>query len=208
MIKPKYGRKLTMDIVADSLSHIHCPVILEIGMTRIKDNWLHDGYSTIFFSWIVNQYNGELYSIDINPNAIETCRQILEEHELFSDNVHLINQDALNYLDTFDKKINVLYLDGWDYTVTDPRARTVEDPHINHISETSHLVSLQKVEHLLVPGSMIIVDDVLNNSTFYGKGKLVIPYMIENGYELNPISFNHDPEIKERAMYQFLFTKK
>ncbi len=71
------------------------------------------------------------------------------------------------------KDIDVLSLDVWDYT---------EGPQAV-ISEEAHLKAFQTVENALSPKALVLIDDVYDTVTFKGKGRLVIPYLLQKGYK-------------------------
>lgn len=166
-------------------NNIYNPIIIEIGTQREFNN-TGDGSSTTFFSWFVNTYNGEFYSIDIESDYIENGRIELKNKGLLTNRVHLICDDGMRFIEKFNKKINLLYLDGWDYRGTDYEKK---------LSEEKHLECFMKSEKLLTDNSLILIDDVINQDTFEGKGHLLIPYLIKNNYNII---------LKE---WQFLFSK-
>lgn len=174
MHKPPYGRMESMDIVLSRLKEK--PYILEIGMTRAKGNWGGDGYSTIIFGYMAAQLNGTLISIDIKSEALLVTSAILREYDIPAKNILLVCADALEYFKRTEfKKVDLLYLDAWDYK---------GDEQEREASADCHLEALKAVERYLVKGSMVLIDDIMNPITLEGKGKKVIPYMLDNGYTL------------------------
>lgn len=178
-ILPPYGRKESFNLIRDILlsDEFSHPVIVEIGMTRNIGNWLGDGYSTPFFSYLANMRMGELYSIDIDPGVRITCKAILDKYGLYTDRTHLIVEDGISCLtkwhDAVGKPIDLLYLDGLDYS---------EGPQAT-VSEEFHLRAFRVIENDLSPRALILIDDVYDTTTFKGKGRLVIPYIMERGYK-------------------------
>ena len=178
-VLPPYGRKESFNLVKEIITsdEYNKPVIVEIGMTRTTGNWLGDGYSTPFFAYLVNVCLGELYSIDIDPDVRNTCKSILSEYGLDTDRVHLIVEDGISFLerwhDNMKKKIDLLYLDGWDY---------IEGPQAI-ISEEAHLKAFQTIENELSSKALVLIDDVYDTVTFKGKGRLVIPYLLQKDYK-------------------------
>ncbi len=175
---PPYGRHESFDLVKHIImsDEYKNPVILEIGMTRTIGNWFGDGYSTPFWAYLVNVKEGELYSDDIDPKAKTNCEYILKEYGLYTDRVHLIIEDALSFLSRwgkdFGKPIDLLYLDAWDYG----------EGEAAKISEENHLKAFKLIESHLSDKALIIIDDIHDTVTFKGKGRLVIPYLMEKGY--------------------------
>ena len=167
-------------------NNIENPVIVEIGTQREFNN-TGDGCSTTVFSWFVNTHGGKLYSIDIENSYIEQGKSELKNRGLLTDRVNLICQDGIKFFDDFSGKIDLLYLDAWDYRGTDDDKR---------ISEEKHLEAFLKAEKFLSDNALILIDDIADQETYVGKGHLVIPYLLKNGYKLI---------LKE---WQFLFSKK
>lgn len=184
------------------------PTIVEIGMQRRYDGDCSDGCSTSIFSWYLKEHGGKLYSIDIDNNNIELNKRELENRNLFNENIHLICQDGINFFDNFNEKIDLLYLDSWDWSGSDEE---------KNISEINHLVCFSKAERLLSSNSIIMIDDV-KNSSFEGKGKLLIPYLLKNGYVIESkgewigndgnVVFNDYQIILKKNYFNVIFTDK
>jgi hypothetical protein len=189
----KYGgrnRKVSFNKVLNHLDGIDSPVLVEIGQTRNYYNWNGDGYSTPLFIWYMNQrLDGHFYSIDISDNS-EVYKAIFGIWGLRDGQekgATILQEDGIKFLKEFEHKIDFLYLDAWDYHKTNIQMQTT--------SETMHLEAFKIVEPKLNKGAYILIDDILDQETYVGKGKLLIPYMLDNGYELI------------HKGYQFLFKK-
>jgi len=179
-IIPPYGRKETFNLVQDIIlsSLYNNPVIVEIGMTRAIGEWQGDGYSTPFFAYLINVMNGNLFSIDISENAKRTCEHILSKYGLLTDRVNLIIEDALSFLRRWSNDVEIpidlLYLDAWDY----------REGEAAKISEESHLEAFKIIENSLSERVLILIDDIHDTESFKGKGRLVIPYLLNKGYKI------------------------
>ena len=188
----KYGgrnRKISFNKVLNYLDNIKNPIMVEIGQTRNLYNWEGDGYSTPLFSWYTLQRQDcFFYSIDINNN-LELLSKIFDKWGMDdnTDKINFVVGDGIKFLEDFTSKIDFIYLDAWDYH------RSNVD--IQNISEIKHLEAFKIVEPKLNKGAMILIDDILDSITYVGKGKLLIPYLITNGYSL------------VHGDYQFLFQK-
>ncbi|MFZ3135945.1 MAG: tetratricopeptide repeat protein [Thermodesulfovibrionales bacterium] len=174
---PPYGRKVTFNFVRDIvMAAMNNPLILELGMTSAAGLWDGYGYSTPFFSYLVNLVKGELFSVDVDPATKDTCESILREYGLYTDRVHLIVEDGVSFLTRWGKDIgkpvDVLYLDAWDYGEGD----------IGKISEENHLKAFKAIEKSLSRRALVLIDDVHDLESLKGKGRLVIPYLLETGY--------------------------
>ena len=173
MQKPPYGRKESFDLVEQLLINRNDMEMLEIGMTRNVNGIGGDGYSTPFFSYIANMTKSRFTSIDISEKNKNICINILNKYELLMDNIILIVADALEYLKNWNKAIDFLYLDAWDYTFG--KEEKFAQCHLN---------AFKLIENYLKPDSLILIDDILNHQTYEGKGKYLIPYMLNNHYKL------------------------
>jgi|GEM_PF-1090792 len=177
---PEHGRDGFLPV----LNHLYKkknPVIIEIGSQRSYS--MGDGCSTTLLGWYCKNYSGHLWTVDIDAKF---SRDLIKELKL-DKFVTVIEQDAIAFIQNFKEKIDFIYLDAWDWGPTDEDRR---------ISEKMHFEFFKFAEPLLADDSIILIDDVVNNVTFDGKGKQLIPYLLAKDYELIHKS------------YQFLFKKK
>jgi hypothetical protein len=121
----------------------------------------NDGHSTLAFA----ATGAETFTVDINP----ACAEVLRPYLPSFPNLHVATGDGLAFLERFDRAIDVLYLDAWDVV---PGADYAEN----------HLEAYRLARPRLSPACLVQIDDtdILNG----GKGKLVIPQMIRDGFEL------------------------
>jgi len=184
-MKPPYGRR-------DSMDKIHALLVdrqkwgmflAEIGSTRERGNWNGDGYSTPFFAWIAECTDSYFYSCDARRESTDTARGILEEYGLGqkkdakgTSHVNLVTMDGLRFLRLWRNsgvKIDLLYLDGWDWT-----------PETAADSEKCHLDAAIIALPCIARGGLIVIDDVIDTETWKGKGALAIPFLLSAGYEV------------------------
>ncbi len=210
MIMPPHGRKNNIRFLFRWLDNINNPFIVEIGMTRNlhKLAWKHDGYFTLIMSWyLCNRNKGQLLSVDIDPVAIKNCKTLLKQFNIPMVKTKLICDDAFNIKNHFDRKIDFLYLDAWDYTISNPQYNLFINEEVNTFSEKNHLEIFKLLEPCLKHNALVAIDDVLNIQNYTGKGKLLIPYLLKNNYSIIPKSLNRDKSILERDVYQLMFRK-
>lgn len=177
-VMPPFGRDAFKKIMQHVKLLTYPPVILEIGTTRKEGNIVGDGYSTPFFAYLANTCEGEFYSIDIDPEAIRVSTKILSEYNLLTDKIHLICGDAIGYIagtwrPQINKKLDVLYLDGWDWVA----------PHTED-SSLQHFLALRLLESCLQENAIVAIDDVVQgeDGKLIGKGDIVVPYLLGKGY--------------------------
>jgi hypothetical protein len=144
-------------------------VIVEVGsirqrmthaITNFNPECCNDGHSTYFWK---HYTDAEIYSVDIDPS----CKNIIENDERLSG-VNVFTHDANSYLVGFDKQIDLLFLDAWDVQEGTPYAE-------------EHLRAYLTCKDKLAKRCLILIDDTdIGNK---GKGRLVIPRLIEDGFE-------------------------
>ena len=83
-------------------------------------------------------------------------------------NVTIQCRDGIEFLRTFPKTIDLLYLDAWDAIEGTAYAER-------------HLEAFEAAREKLAPRSLVLVDDT--DVAWGGKGRLAIPAIIRAGYE-------------------------
>jgi len=127
-----------------------------------------DGHGGII--WTIEGF--DVYSCDIDPN----CRTQAEWsfgniNQPFPDNLHLhIPEDGIEFLRNFDKKIDVLFLDGWDTGTHEYREK--------------HLESFEVAKDKLSETHLILIDDTDFNIDGEGKDAFLSPHLLSLGYIL------------------------
>ena len=161
-------------------------IIVEIGSARMNlnhplDEYHHDcccdGHSSAH--WALTKK--EFYSVDIDPNSINTTKNIVWE-KFKCKNAQIIQQDGLEFLKNFNKIIDLLFLDAWDVEGTDYAEKHLE----------AYLIAKKNLND----SSLILIDDTdvywdfnkkelfFSNDGLSGKGKLVIPEAQKDGYNI------------------------
>lgn len=140
--------------------------IVETGTTRMEEDW-GAGSSTILFGEYVTHYTGHVWTVDISPHNIDVCRKVTGDNPQIS----YVVSDSLVFLSTFDKPIDLLYLDSYDFPLdgSDPI------PCQEH-----QLKEFKLVEHLMTPYSVVLLDD--NGLPGGGKTAITKPYLAEKGW--------------------------
>lgn len=110
-----------------------------------------DGASTYIFDKFVNYYEGEVLSVDINQN------NVLHAQKFVSSKTKIFCSDSVKFLWNISatKKIDFLYLDSYDL-----------EPHNPFQSQLHHMKELCAISKNLKPGSIVVVDDNMNNPHF------------------------------------------
>lgn len=145
--------------------------IIETGTTRALNDFGGAGMATIFLGDYANNYDKRLYTVDILPVAIALSKSLTLE---FKDNITYVTDDSLHFLKDFPEKIDLLYLDSYDYPID-------ENPEEALVSQTHQLNEFKAAEDKLTDQSIVILDD--NAWPNGGKCKLTKVYLIEKGWE-------------------------
>ncbi|MBX2845802.1 MAG: class I SAM-dependent methyltransferase [Saprospiraceae bacterium] len=167
-------RRDTFQKSLDLLMERHAKVLVETGtarggLVRTKS----DGASTVVFGKWAKENGAEFHSVDIDAAAIAEAQQSVDAEKL-TQSVSLHVSDSIEFLAQFPKKIDFLYLDSYDYSK--------HDLTIQQLSQEHHLKEFKAVEDKLHDQSFVLIDDCkLPNG---GKGKLVIDYMLQNGWKI------------------------
>lgn len=140
---------------------------VETGTARFGDqNCVGDGCSTMIYTDYLRDLPGEIYSVDIDPKAIQQARQALKYSK---DKANFHVGDSIAFLRDFDKQIDFLYLDSYDFDLRNPLP-----------SQQHHLYEIMAAYDKLHDRSVIMVDDC--ELPHGGKGKLVIQYLLDRGW--------------------------
>lgn len=164
--KPKRYLELTCDL----LRALGGTTIVEIGCMRVKLTHpidevqpvcCNDGHST--YVWAATGLN--VTSVDISRSAVRKARHSCRSF----DNCTILRADGLAFLESFDGKIDFLYLDAWDVKGHLPFAE-------------NHLIAYLKAKDKLSENNIISIDDT--DIARGGKGRFLVPYLEYEGYEI------------------------
>lgn len=163
-------RYFPMKIALNLLIQRNGTNIIETGTTRAINDFGGAGMATIFFGDFCKRYNKHLWTVDILPEAISLSKSLTTE---FTDNITYVIDDSLNFLKEFNDKIDLLYLDSYDYPLD-------ENPEESLVSQTHQLNEFKAAEDKLHDKSIVLLDD--NSWKNGGKCKLTKEYLIEKGW--------------------------
>jgi len=162
---PKFGRSESLKLVLETLHAFKKEgvIIVETGTTRgsLGGGIVGDGWATLAFGWFCKKYGGEVYTIDILEEAINECKTITAS---YAEVINYIVGDAAEFLKTFDKTIDLLYLDSAD------------DPNVIQ----SELIA---ASNKMTMRSIVVIDDTHENLTV-GKGTIAGNFLLSRGWIL------------------------
>ncbi len=139
------------------------------GLAGSKSN----GASTIVFGIWAQQNGAVMHSVDISAASIAAAKAEVDKQGLQST-VQFHEQDSIRFLEGFDRNVDFLYLDSYDYDK--------DDVAVQRASQEHHLAEFKAIEERLSGQAIVLIDDCrLPNG---GKGKLVIEYMLERGWQI------------------------
>ena len=155
--------------------------IVETGCARGKTkfiffskiNW-KDGMSTMIFSDYARYVKGELTTCDIEKKNIENAKKFVKNNQEF---VKFAIDDSLNFLSSFEKKIDFLYLDSLDGQYDGASKHQLEEIKI--------------AKNKLNKNSLVLLDDKGS------KTNLSIDFMLNNNFKI----IN---ETKEQVLLSYL----
>ncbi len=173
-IKYNFGkRRVTFAKTLELLGLSNAKVLVETGTSRQGLKGVKgDGASTILFGKWAKQNGAFLYSVDINQESVIGAQNEVDLQNL-SQNVRVYCSDSLAFLKDFEKPVDFLYLDSYDYS---------KDPIVQVKSQEHHLSEFKAIENRLHKDSIVLIDDCrLPNG---GKGKLAVEYMLQNDWKI------------------------
>lgn len=159
-------------------------VIVELGTSRSFKSWgissdvkdwfpddperwaWSDGCFTRLFSDNLDDENKRytIYTIDPCSQAIKVVKTMIGDNQ----RVKILQTTSTQFLTNFNDKIDLLYMDHLE---------SGEEACKVHLHDSK--IVLEK--DLMKDDGIILIDDCPENSI--GKGKLSIPYLLENGYK-------------------------
>lgn len=144
--KNQYSRWDAFEFIAKELLEKNKPLkIIETGTLRAENDWFGYGHSTLIWDWIISKTGGEVFSVDIDPEAIKFARARCK-------NINFINCDSIGYLRNVDENdLNLLYLDSYNWS---------KEEHIS--SCLHHMTELGTIWDRLPSGCLVAVDDCHN----------------------------------------------
>lgn len=173
--KPPTGRNSSFEKTLELLYETFgsTPInIVETGTIRenSEEKRYGDGWGTLNWQHYSINTNSKVWSVDNNTVSIDAAKSVVPETE----NIKYILSDSIEFLHNFKEKIDLLFLDSYDYCGDEDNINYC----LNHTLNEA-IVALPKLSE----NAFVLVDDVFDVS-FGGKGKLVVPYLLDNGFEL------------------------
>lgn len=106
-------------------------VIVETGCIRntTEESRFGDGWSTLNFEWFAKLTNSSVYVVDIDETHLEKAKEVVPESEY----VTYKQQDSVEFLKNFHRKIDFLFLDSYDYCGDEENVRKCHEHQLNEV---------------------------------------------------------------------------
>ena len=134
---------------------------LKHGLDEFVPECCNEGHSTLYFA----ETGAEVFTVDVNPKCAEQLAPFTRKYR----NLHVYTADGIWFLKKFDQPIDLLYLDAWDIV-----------PSLDYAEK--HLGAYRAAIPHLASTCLVLIDDT--DMANGGKGRLAIPQMIRDGFEL------------------------
>lgn len=128
--------------------------IVETGCVRERNDY-SAGYSTVIFADLAERYGGHVFTVDLSERNMVLCRRLTRR---WSKRISYNVGDSVTYLRAWPiresgRRIDLLYLDSWDYPVggSDDGSREASQRHC--------LAELEAALPALGPASLVLIDD-------------------------------------------------
>lgn len=168
-----------LESIKNLISHSPCNAFLYIVETGCA---AHGTKSTLLWDRLVNYFDGEVNSVDLNLQSVNTTKQAV------SNKTTVHHSDSVIYLKNYNKPVDLLYLDSFDCDFSKDNG-----------SADHHLQEFISIEKNLHDGSIVLIDDtpinkfwldnalcrndidyIPHNQILFGKGIKVNDYLRDN----------------------------
>ena len=160
--------------------------IIEIGSTR---EYIEGQNSTEAFIKLCIEYNMKLISVDMDPLCSQNVVNIAKKYNFSNYEVYTMKGEK--FLELYDKKIDYIYLDAFDYDHGNHSIRRKQSYKnnmnceiTNELCHKMHLECCKNICNKMNTGGYICFDDILDKESTQGKGVLAIPYIKEQKFQL------------------------
>jgi predicted O-methyltransferase YrrM len=166
-------RQITFKKAMDLMHQRGAKRLVETGVARAGlKNAKSDGASTIVFGLWAKQNGASLDSVDLSEENVHVANETISREGL-SDYVSTHVSDSVAFLADYERPIDFLYLDSYDYDKYDKTEQ--KNCQIHHLKE------FKAAEDNLHDDTIVLIDDCRLPGG--GKGKEVLSYMEEKGWK-------------------------
>jgi hypothetical protein len=163
--------------------------IVEIGSARESDG---PNSSTFYFNEIATKIGINFFSCDFSAQSHKIAKSIIDQKAFLCDGKHFLE----NMQNITKDNISLLYLDNFDVIYNEThlaslkrRVGDVYELHgeviTNQRSAEVHLEQMIAAFPLMAAQGAVIIDDTKKiDDAWWGKGALVGPFLLKNGFEI------------------------
>lgn len=160
--------------VARSVAEKLYELVLKYKPAQIVEVGTSLGYSTIWMAEAAREYGGKIITLEHEPTKITKTQKLFDELE-FQDTVTMIETDASEFLKSFDKQIDFLFLDA------------MKREYVNYIKLAERNIPI---------GALLVADDVV---TWRRKLDEFFEYIENSGkYKIQVLELGHGLLIAEK----------
>lgn len=179
-----HGHNLLIKYLFTNHNNFVSKNIIEVGTTREK---FHNQNSTIKIANICNDLGLNFSTIDMDPINTRVANYDLS---LINDKYKAITSKGEDYLESYEDKISMLYLDAFDTVLSENHhsgkrkesyKKNLDSEITNELCWQMHLDCCIHACDKVEIGGFICIDDIYNSDDYFGKGKTAIPYLLETG---------------------------
>lgn len=166
-------REASFRVMINHLRKCRIPFVVETGITRTDESYEGDGMSTIIFDKIINELEGTVQCVDIDPNACRFTKDRVSNRTMIycGDSIRFLDSKEREY-EKLTRKIDLLYLDTHDLDGQSDGALHC-------------LYELLSIKGALRPGSLVVIDDNdIKDGSMSGNGTHVARWMDTVGKKL------------------------
>ena len=163
-------RTPTMKMAVQLMLNRKPKTLIETGTMRPhisgELNWRGDGCSTVLFSVLAEYLDADFWTVDISEESIKFAAANTNKPAYF------IVEDSIKFLKEFDKPIDFLYLDSYDFDPKNPRP-----------AQEHNLNEYKAAEDKLHQNSILMIDDSHGTLEYpSGKAGLTTHHLLKNGW--------------------------
>ena len=161
--------------------------LVEIGSTRS----LTEQDSTYHLATFCNANKIHFITVDVDEDSYNVAKQRLEN---INPTFQAILSKGEDFLKIYNKKIDFLYLDGFDfyheYHSTERKDKYKKYLNLEITNENCWNMHLECVKNYIVNNTgTICINNVIDDS-YNHKGKLAVPYLLDNNYKIYNLQNN------------------
>lgn len=187
----EHGHRLMMIVLVEE--HLKRPgtlddtTLIEIGTTRERDPFQGSTQKLAIFTAIMNM---RFVTVDMDPECTDRAERFLEH---LNPRAEAVTQTGEEYLESFTEPIDYVYLDAFDFYHEghsgERKARYREILQTAITDQACWEMHRRCAEGLvgrMKKGGIVVIDDTWTDASgrFEGKGKLAIPLLLENSFQL------------------------